>query len=143
MKPRPPFIPHVPFDIALAEPAFPSVKPPEGKADLSFPDALVKRNEDLTPSQAEQTSLSDLVTKIQTVLDGLIVSPKEFEACKIEEVRQVGSFKKGTMVTGKNVADMVIVLKTLPDLQGVALLGKKVWEMMKQKSSRHAYYDSQ
>ena len=50
MKPRPPFIPHVPFDIVLAEPAFPSVKPPEGKADLSFPDALVKRNEDLTPS---------------------------------------------------------------------------------------------
>lgn len=136
MKPRPPFIPHVPFDIVLAEPAFPSVKPPEGKDDLSFPDALVKRNEDLTPSTAEQTSLSDLVTKIQTVLDGLIVSPKEFEACKIEEVRQVGSFKKGTMVTGKNVADMVIVLKTLPDLQGVALLGKKVWEMMKQKNPR-------
>ena len=27
MKPRPPFIPHVPFDIVLAEPAFPQVRP--------------------------------------------------------------------------------------------------------------------
>jgi hypothetical protein len=26
MKPRPPFIPHVPFDLVLAEPAFPPVR---------------------------------------------------------------------------------------------------------------------
>ena len=26
MKPRPPFIPHVPFDLVLAEPAFPPVE---------------------------------------------------------------------------------------------------------------------
>ena len=43
--------------------------------------ALVKKNQDLTPSQAEQTALSNLVTKIQTVLDGLIVSPGSFDAC--------------------------------------------------------------
>ena len=43
--------------------------------------ALVKKNQDLTPSQAEQTALTNLVTKIQTVLDGLIVSPGSFDAC--------------------------------------------------------------
>jgi len=136
MKPRPPFIPHVPFDIVLAEPAFPPVKTPDEKDDKIFTDALVKRNQDLTPSQAEQTSLSNLVTKIQTVLDGLIVSPGSFDACQIEEVRQVGAFKKGTMVTGHNVADVVVVLKTLPTKEAVEALGKKVWETMKQKDPR-------
>ena len=41
----------------------------------------MKKNQDLTPSQAEQTALSNLVTKIQNVLDGLIISPGSFEAC--------------------------------------------------------------
>ena len=38
MKPRPPFIPHVPFDIVLAEPAFPAVKPPDEDTDKVFQD---------------------------------------------------------------------------------------------------------
>ena len=41
MKPRPPFIPHVPFDIILAEPAFPPVKAPEEGTDKSFQDVSV------------------------------------------------------------------------------------------------------
>ena len=46
-----------------------------------FLQALTKRNTDLTPSQTEQTAITNLVNKIQAVLDGLIVSPGNFDAC--------------------------------------------------------------
>ena len=35
----------------------------------------------MSPTSAEQQSVLNLVTKIQTVLDNLIVSPGNFEAC--------------------------------------------------------------
>ena len=38
MKPRPPFIPHVPFDIVLAEPAFPQVAPPKEDQEKAYQD---------------------------------------------------------------------------------------------------------
>lgn len=136
MKPRPPFIPHVPFDLVLAEPAFPPVEAPPAERDEEITNALMKRNTDLTPSQTEQTAITNLVNKIQAVLDGLIVSPGNFDACQIEEVRQVGSYKKGTMVAGTNVADMVVVLKTLPTKEAVEALGNKVWETLKMKEPK-------
>jgi len=136
MKMRPPFIPHVPFDIVLAEPAFPPVRTINQATEEAFQAALIKRNQDLSPSEQEQQAITNLVSKIQVVLDSLIVSPGTFSACQIEEVRQVGSFKKGTMITGNNVADLVVVLKTLPTKEAVEALGNKVWETLKHKEPR-------
>lgn len=51
------------------------------QAEESFHQALLKRNGDLTPSDKEQNAITNLVTKIQTVLDTLIVSPGNFDAC--------------------------------------------------------------
>lgn len=127
--PPKPFVPHIPFDLAqCGESAWVKCKPTEESADKAFSEAVMKRHSLLTPSQKEQDAVSNLVTKITGVLDNLIVTPGSFEAAQIEEIRQVGSFKKGTMLANRKTADLVVVLKTLPTNTAVEALGKKCKE---------------
>ncbi|EDW84985.1 uncharacterized protein Dwil_GK12843 [Drosophila willistoni] len=126
---RPPFkktfVPRHPFDITLAEVFFPKVAPATDDSALTA--ALLKRNQDfLSPTPAEQTAIGNLVSKVQAVLDNLVVAPGDFNTCQLEEVRQVGSFKKGTILSGNTVADVVVILKTLPTKEAVDALAKKV-----------------
>ena len=50
---------------------------------------------------------------MESVLEGLILSPIGLNIA-VEEVRPVGSFKKGTMIAGHPVADLVVILKETP-----------------------------
>lgn len=129
----PGYAPKPPFDITLCEPIFPKVK----EFDDSFlTQALLKRNSDLTPSPQEQSAVLNLATKVNAAIEKVIVAPDTFKAAAVEEVRQVGSFKKGTMVTKHNVADLVVVLKTLPTVEAVTALGTKIIEEIKSTEPR-------
>ncbi|RNA40203.1 interleukin enhancer-binding factor 2-like [Brachionus plicatilis] len=131
-----PFIPHVCFDLIQAESSFQRVKPVNQTEEKALNDVLLKRNQDLTPTPNEQTHLLNLISKIQIILDNLILSPADFDACTMDEIRQVGSFKKGTMLmSNKLVADLCVVLKTLPTREAVSRLAAKVFEEVRKTIS--------
>lgn len=127
-----PFIPHVSFDFIQAEHAFTRVQAVAPQEDQAFTDALVKRNQDLTPTASEQTHLTSVITKIQAVLDNLLVAPGDFDSCQFDEIKQVGAFKNGTLsMSQKLVGDICVVLKTLPTREAVNSLANKVFEDLK------------
>nr|QBH73935.1 interleukin enhancer binding factor [Essigella californica] len=126
----PPFmsrrVPRHPFDIVLCEGAFPRVKPGAHTTEESaFNAALLKRAQILTPSPEDHSALLGVVTKIQSILDNIIISPGKTEV-SIEEVRVVGSFKKATIMKGHTVADIVVIFKTLPTKESVVALSQRI-----------------
>lgn len=120
-----PFIPHTTFDIIQCENVFQRVRP--APDDKSFTEAILKRVHELTPSPHEQAVVLSLVTKIQLVLDNLVVAPGSFEAAQLDEVRQIGPYKKGTIMAGNNSADVVVMLRTLPTFESVRSLSNQVY----------------
>uniref|UniRef100_A0A183C4M7 DZF domain-containing protein n=1 Tax=Globodera pallida TaxID=36090 RepID=A0A183C4M7_GLOPA len=103
------------FDPYLCDQFFPrSSTEAEETAQTQF---LLAKHNDILPSSVEQSAISALVGKLR-------------------EVREVGSYKKGTMLAKHNVADLVIVLKTLPLIESINALGQKI--VLDLKSENHA-----
>jgi hypothetical protein len=100
------------FDSYLCESFFPRTT--TEAEDTALTQFLLVRHNDIMPTTAEQSAVSALVGKVKQSIDKIVVAPDTFPAVGIEEVREVGSFKKGTMISKHNVADLVVVLKTLP-----------------------------
>jgi len=124
-----PMITHHSFDPLMAEPHFGKADPPKDEAEMS--EALLKKTQQLTPTTTEQGSVQNLVSKIESVLEGLILAPTGLNI-PVDEVRPVGSFKKGTMLAGHPVADLVVILKETPTAADIENLANKVQEKLKQ-----------
>lgn len=52
----------------------------------------------------------------------------------------MGDYKKGTMTSGFNTAEMVIVLKTMPTKEAVDALSRRVLELLQQKDPSESNY---
>uniref|UniRef100_A0A914D2P7 DZF domain-containing protein n=1 Tax=Acrobeloides nanus TaxID=290746 RepID=A0A914D2P7_9BILA len=125
-----------PFDQYLCEEHF--VRLPEGD-DTTISQSIISRHAELTPNAGEQAAINNLVNKVKQVLEKIIVKPEDFPAAAIEEVREVGSFKKGTMLAKSNIADLVVILKSLPTVESVNALGNKIVEDLKAAESKEVF----
>jgi interleukin enhancer-binding factor 2 len=121
----------VPFDLTFYEDIFPVVSNIVVD-DTGLSAAILKRNTEVTPSTDEIQGIQNLVTRVLGILENLILTPGSFEACQVEEVRQVGSFKQATILAGHKTADLVVILKTLPTREAVEALGNKVADELRQ-----------
>ena len=134
-RPGPPhksfMVQHQSFDTMMAETHF--GKPLEVPDDTELNAALLKKTQDLTPSIAEQTSVQNLVMKVETVIEALILSSDGLNI-PIDEIKTVGSYKKGTMLAGHPVADLVIILKDTPGTSDIENLSVKVQEKLKENT---------
>ncbi|KAE9548520.1 hypothetical protein FO519_008263 [Halicephalobus sp. NKZ332] len=123
-----PFKRPLPFDPYLVPDYFP--KFPEGD-DNTVTQAILTRNNALMPTATEQTAINQMVTKVSQILESIINNSKKIPNIEIQEVKEVGSYKKGTMLTKSNSADLVVILKTLPTVELVMNLGQKVVDELK------------
>jgi len=134
-RPGPPhksfMVQHQSFDTMMAETHF--GKPYEEVDDTELNNALLKKTQELTPTVAEQSTVQNLVTKVETVIEALILSSDGLNI-PIDEIKTVGSYKKSTMLAGHPVADLVIILKETPGTADIENLSVKVQEKLKENT---------
>lgn len=106
---------------------FPQVAPQLDSTLLT--QLLSKRVQEITPSVDEQGTVQGFCSKVSTVLENMILTG-EGEELLLDEVRAVGSQKKGTALAGNTVADLVILLRDLPSDTVVKKLSLKVVDLL-------------
>ena len=91
------------------------------------------------PRSDDITNLSQTVSKLMLILDRLKASPEQIDACKIDCFFVVGSLRMGTMVRDHRIADMVIILQTLPVKAALSALGNKLLEELQRIEPTNPY----
>ncbi|KAE9420411.1 hypothetical protein Angca_005784 [Angiostrongylus cantonensis] len=117
-----------PFDVHLANDVFVRINE---NNDAQLTQDVVARATALTPTDSERAAVAALVLKVKTALDKVMTTSDCVPGVKFDEYREVGSMKKDTALTGHTVADIVIVMQTLPTFEAVAALGNKLAEELR------------
>lgn len=117
---------HVPFDFFQVENIFPRARnAPDEKVIV---DALMYRAEELCPSEHEHSIIFKLVTNATKILQVLSLTTNSFVQVQTEEVFRIGSFAMGTILSGHGIADIVLVLKSLPTIEAIHAVTQKLME---------------
>ncbi|CAF1336638.1 unnamed protein product, partial [Didymodactylos carnosus] len=120
------------FDFLSSPESFPAIKEPSD--DKSLLEDIMERNQYLTLEQSENFLLMNFTNKVQLILDQLVLQSGSFTGCQLEEVRQIGSFKHGTLIRKPNnvttglLADIAVIFKTLPTKEAISQLSLKLLE---------------
>jgi len=90
---------------------------------------LSRRVQDITPSSDEQALVQGFCTKVATVVENMILTG-EGKELMLDEVRAVGSQKKGTSLSGCTTADLVVLLREIPSASLASKLATKVMDVL-------------
>ncbi|KAM7540597.1 hypothetical protein Aperf_G00000030386 [Anoplocephala perfoliata] len=88
----------------------------------NFSAYLMQIHSKITPSAVEQQSIGTLANKVMENLESIALTKPESNF-GIQVVYLVGSCKKGTMLAGHQVADVIVLLRDLPVLEQTRQIG--------------------
>lgn len=97
---------------------------------------LTSRVQDISQSVEDLSAVQSQCTKVVTVIQNLILTG-EGEELMLEEVRAVGSMKTMTSLAGNMVADVVVLLKDVPDTSMVTRMCYKVADILNSANEEH------
>ncbi|KAL7028505.1 hypothetical protein ACKWTF_005867 [Chironomus riparius] len=114
-----------PFDLPSIDESlyFPKVKESDNDSIILYTNllnSLYRKNTQLNPSNFEGFTLNELVTKVISIIRNMMCSQSEFQAFRIKEILQVGSFKNGTMRSEMSVR----IHALLNDMQSIQIVPK-------------------
>lgn len=97
--------------------------------------SLYRKDTQLNPSNFESFTLNELVTKVMSIIIQMMSAKNEFRTFLIKEIFQVGSFKNGTMRSGKNVADILILVDRIPSMSLIQELSVRMHDLLNDMQS--------
>ncbi|VUZ51144.1 unnamed protein product [Hymenolepis diminuta] len=118
---------YTPFDPVYCSCIFPGVCPPPENEELSA--CLMEILSRITPSADEMVAVGTLTARVIEGLESLALG-KSTANFGIQGASLVGSSKKGTMLDGHKIADVVVLLRDLPTIELTRQIGQVFTEKL-------------